>query len=61
MNFATLASAFTVVSLLCFLAIVFWAYSRAARKGFDEAAMLPFHEDEQDEGSVVPDSRTRGF
>jgi cytochrome c oxidase cbb3-type subunit IV len=39
-------SVITAVSLLCFLGIVFWAYSSAARKGFDEAARLPLDEDE---------------
>jgi cytochrome c oxidase cbb3-type subunit 4 len=37
----------TVVSFLVFLAIIAWAYSRGAKKGFDEAALLPF----RDEGS----------
>jgi cytochrome c oxidase cbb3-type subunit 4 len=32
----------TVASFLVFLAIVAWAYSRGARRGFDEAAQLPF-------------------
>jgi len=35
----------TVVSFLVFLAIVVWAYSRQARRGFDEAAQLPFLDD----------------
>jgi len=35
----------TVVSFLVFLAIVGWAYSRGARRGFDEAARLPFLDD----------------
>jgi cytochrome c oxidase cbb3-type subunit 4 len=34
--------AWTVVSFLVFLAIVAWAYSRGARRSFDEAAQLPF-------------------
>jgi cytochrome c oxidase cbb3-type subunit 4 len=37
--------AWTVVSFLVFLAIVAWAYSRGARRGFDEAAQLPFLDD----------------
>jgi cytochrome c oxidase cbb3-type subunit IV len=49
-------SVVTVVSLLCFLGIVYWAYSSAARKGFEEAARLPLDEDEQT-GSGV-DSRS---
>jgi len=39
-------SVVTAVSLLCFLGIVFWAYSSAARKDFEEAARLPLDEDE---------------
>ncbi len=35
-------SVLTVVGLLCFLAIVAWAYAKGSRKGFDEAANLPF-------------------
>ena len=35
----------TVVSFFVFLAIVAWAYSRGARRGFDEAAQLPFLDD----------------
>lgn len=38
--------AVTVIGFVCFLAICIWAYSRHARKGFDEAAMLPFTEDD---------------
>jgi len=34
----------TVVSFLVFLAIIAWAYSRGAQKGFDEAAQLPFRD-----------------
>lgn len=36
----------TVLGLLCFLGIVGWAYSRGSKKGFDEAANLPFAEDD---------------
>jgi cytochrome c oxidase cbb3-type subunit 4 len=34
----------TVVSFLVFLAILAWAFSRGAQKGFDEAAQLPFRD-----------------
>lgn len=37
-----LRSAVTVVSLLLFLALVAWAWSRHRRAAFDEAAQLPF-------------------
>ena len=48
--------AWTVVSFLVFLAIVFWAYSRGARRGFDEAAQLPF-QDELRPGRQATNSR----
>lgn len=37
----------TVLGFLCFLGICLWAYSKRARKGFEEAAQLPFTEDER--------------
>ena len=37
-------SLITVLGLLCFLGIAGWAYSRGSKKGFDEAANLPFAE-----------------
>lgn len=36
----------TVTGLLCFLGICFWAYSKHAKAGFDEAAQLPFTDDD---------------
>lgn len=36
----------TVAGLVCFIAITLWAFSSRARKGFDEAALLPFSEDD---------------
>ncbi|WP_374264834.1 cbb3-type cytochrome oxidase subunit 3 [Zoogloea sp.] len=36
----------TVVGLVCFIAISIWAFSGRARKGFEEAALLPFSEDD---------------
>jgi cytochrome c oxidase cbb3-type subunit 4 len=49
MDINDLRSIVTVAGLLCFLAIVGWAYSKRSKKGFDEAANLPFAEhDDQD-------------
>lgn len=45
MDLNDLRSMVTVLSLLVFLAIVFWAYSRGNRARFDEAARLPFEND----------------
>jgi cytochrome c oxidase cbb3-type subunit IV len=36
----------TVVGFVCFLGICFWAYSKHAKSGFDEAAQLPFTDDD---------------
>ncbi|MBW7859506.1 MAG: cbb3-type cytochrome c oxidase subunit 3 [Rhodocyclaceae bacterium] len=36
----------TVLGFLCFLGICLWAYSRHAKSGFEEAARLPFTDDD---------------
>lgn len=36
----------TVVSLLVFVGILIWAYSKKSKSGFDEAANLPFDDDQ---------------
>lgn len=41
-----LRAAFTVLSLLTFLGIFWWAYGSRRKAAFDEAALLPFSEDE---------------
>ena len=48
----------TVAGLLCFLAIVGWAYSKRSKKGFDEAANLPFAEHD-DQGVASHTSHPR--
>jgi len=48
MDVNDLRSIVTVVSLLTFLGIVAWAWSRRNRARFDEAAMLPFADDPAD-------------
>jgi cytochrome c oxidase cbb3-type subunit 4 len=42
----TIRSLVTVLAFVSFVGIVLWAYSGRARRGFDEAAQLPFAEDE---------------
>jgi len=43
----------TVVSFVVFLLIVFWAYSGRQKKRFDEAANLPFADEEMQEKTVA--------
>jgi len=48
MDINDLRSILTVAGLLCFLAIAAWAYGKSSKKGFEEAANLPFAEDDED-------------
>ena len=58
MDINDLRSIVTVAGLLCFLAIVWWADGKGSKKGFDEAANLPFAEhDDQDAASSTPRPR----
>ncbi|MDP3254190.1 MAG: cbb3-type cytochrome c oxidase subunit 3 [Hydrogenophaga sp.] len=45
MDINDLRSIVTVVSLLTFLGIVAWAWSRSNRDRFDEAARIPFEDE----------------
>lgn len=47
-----LRAVFTVLTLVTFLAIVWWAYGSKRQQAFDEAAQLPFTDDDElDAGS----------
>ena len=46
MSFTFIQSIWTIVIMVTFLGIVVWAYSSKRKADFDEAARLPF-EDEQ--------------
>jgi cytochrome c oxidase cbb3-type subunit 4 len=50
MDIDTLRSIVTVVAFLAFIAIVLWAYSDRSKTGFDQAARLPFDEDDDRSG-----------
>jgi len=51
MDINDLRSIVTVAGLLCFLAIVAWAYGKGSKKGFDEAANLPFAENDTEDAA----------
>ncbi|MBL8446960.1 MAG: CcoQ/FixQ family Cbb3-type cytochrome c oxidase assembly chaperone [Zoogloeaceae bacterium] len=53
MDINDLRSIITLMGFLCFLAICAWAYSGHAKRGFDEAAHLPFTEDDLPGGDRV--------
>ncbi|MBK6630145.1 MAG: cbb3-type cytochrome c oxidase subunit 3 [Betaproteobacteria bacterium] len=46
MDINDIRSILTVLAFATFMGIVVWAYSRRRRAAFDEAANLPFTEDE---------------
>ncbi len=58
MDLNDLRSISTVVSLLTFLGIVWFAYAKGNKKKFDEAANLPFAEHD-DEGAASGTSHPR--
>lgn len=66
MDINTLRAVFTVVTFATFIAILGWAFSGRRKQAFDEAALLPFTEDDsvpdsdRGQGSVIPfDARQR--
>nr|MBL8456620.1 cbb3-type cytochrome c oxidase subunit 3 [Zoogloeaceae bacterium] len=46
MDINDLRSILTVLGFVCFVGICLWAYSSRAKAGFDEAAQLPFGDDD---------------
>ncbi|RTL48469.1 MAG: cbb3-type cytochrome oxidase subunit 3 [Rhodocyclaceae bacterium] len=51
MDINDLRSIFTVVTFIVFVGIIWWAYSSHRKQAFDEAAMLPFDDDEPQMGN----------
>ena len=47
MDVNTLRTAVTVLSFVAFIGIVCWAWSRSNQAAFDEAAQLPFLDDDR--------------
>lgn len=46
MNFTMIDAIWTVVVMVVFIGIVLWAWSGKRKQAFDEAANIPFNEDE---------------
>lgn len=46
MDTNTLRSIATVLAFVAFVAIILWVFSKSRKSGFDEAANLPFADDE---------------
>ena len=48
----------TVLLLILFLGIVFWAYSKRRKKSFDEAANLPFADEKQHQATIEKENKS---
>ena len=48
MDINTIRGLATLVALIAFLSVFFWAYSSRRKGDFDEAAALPFADDRED-------------
>lgn len=48
MDINTLRGIATIFAMIAFLGVVLWAYSSYKKKDFDEAAQLPFSDDDED-------------
>jgi cytochrome c oxidase cbb3-type subunit 4 len=48
----------TVILLILFLGIVFWAYSKRRKKDFDEAANLPFADEDQHKATIKKENQS---
>lgn len=57
MDINFLRSAVTSLGLLLFLALVIWTYRKSRRQAFDDAAQLPFIDDESDLQAEQPTPR----
>ncbi|SDS47130.1 cytochrome c oxidase cbb3-type subunit 4 [Halopseudomonas litoralis] len=49
MDINTLRGIATIFAMVAFIGIVLWAYSSYKKKDFDEAAQLPFADDDEDQ------------
>jgi cytochrome c oxidase cbb3-type subunit 4 len=47
----------TVLAFIAFIGIVLWAYSKRRKKSFDDAANLPFADDDQHESTVKRENK----
>ena len=53
MDINTLRGISTILVMIAFVSICLWAYSSKRKKSFDDAANLPFEDDEIDKRSTI--------
>ena len=60
MDYGTLSSIMTVVSLMTFIGIVLWAYSGRRKAAFERAAMEPFALPDEGAAGDLDQAQSRG-
>lgn len=50
MDLGDIQGLWTLIALAVFIGVVIWAWSSRRKKDFDEAANIPFDEDDSDDG-----------
>ena len=60
MNFTLIQSIWTIVVMVVFVGIVIWAWSSKRKERFDEAANIPFAEDDMTSGDHRTEEKTHG-
>lgn len=55
MDINTLRGIATILAFVAFIGVCWWAFSARRKKGFDEAANLPFADDAQDQNTLKKD------
>ena len=53
MDINTLRGISTILVMIAFVSICLWAYSSKRKKSFDDAANLPFEDDEIDKRTTI--------
>ena len=48
----------TIVLMVLFIGVVVWAYSRKRKKSFDEAANLPFADEDKHEATLKKEDKS---
>ncbi len=51
MDINTIRGIFTALAMIAFIGVCIWAWSRKRKRSFDEAANLPFADDDIDQNS----------
>jgi cytochrome c oxidase cbb3-type subunit 4 len=48
----------TAILMIAFIGIIFWAYSKRRKSSFDEAANLPFADEERHEATIKKENQS---